>query len=149
MSKNIAIAIGAAILGALLVFLYNAIVVPPIPPIQPPLPCNQGTCPIAVSVYGDCSNPNNIVASPDPAPIDKRNHNPIIDWSLPEGGPYTFAANGIDFHGDTQFSCRQAGPQKFQCNDANSDAKYHKYAINVLNSGAACPTRDPGIINGQ
>ncbi len=150
MSKNIAIAIGAAIVGALLVFLYNAIVVAPIPPVQPPLPCNQGTCPIAVSVYGDCSNPNNIVAGPDPAPIDKRNRNPILEWNLPQGGPYTFAANGVDFHGDGQFSNgHAAGPWKYQWNDANSDSAYHKYAINLVNNGAACPTRDPGIINGQ
>ena len=149
MTRNVAIAVGAAIVGALIVLLYEITIAPTTPPLSPPPPCNQGTCPIAITVYGDCTKPNAIFAFPDPDSIDKRNRSPVIEWTVTTAG-YTFAPNGIDFHGDGQFSNgHAAGPWKYQWNDANSDSAYHKYAINLVNNGAACPTRDPGIINGQ
>jgi hypothetical protein len=149
MSRNVGVAIAAAVVGALVVVLYNVLVPHPAPPLPPP-PCNQGTCPITVSIYsGDCSNPSNILAAPDTAPIKRGNNSPRIEWTIVADG-YTFAANGIDFHGDAQFyNGGPVGSTKFQWFDRNQDDKYHKYSINLLHNGSACPPLDPGIINGQ
>jgi len=106
-------------------------------------------CPVALTVYLDCSDPNNILASPEKAPIARGNSDPRIEWTIGKTG-YTFAPNGIDFHGDTQFhNGQRLGDQKFQWFDTNSDSAYHKYTINLLHDGVACPPLDPGIINGQ
>ena len=148
MNRNIAIAIGAAIVGALIVFLYY-IIVPPAPSEGPEAKCVGAKCFVDIYVYGECGNPNVISAIPPVKPIARGNANPLIEWTIRTGG-YTFASNGIDFHGDSQFSNpRPQGSTKFQWSDANSDTLYHKYAINLLHNGAACPTQDPGIINGQ
>jgi hypothetical protein len=152
MSKNIAIAVGAAIVGALIIFLYNLIIAPPIAPARPPAPCTGNNCFVYISVYGeDCSNPDNIQAAPPAAPIKRGNANPRIEWAIVTGG-FTFASNGIDFRGDSQFHDPQAlGSTKFQWFDTNSETTrtYHKYTINLLHDGVACPALDPGIINGQ
>jgi hypothetical protein len=151
MSKNIVIAVGAAIVGALAVLLYNLFVAAPISVLHPPRPCNQGTCPIDVTVYIDCSDPNNILAGPERAPIARGNRDPVIEWTIYKSG-YTFAPNGIDFHGDPQFHDPQPqGDKKFRWFDTNSETTptYHKYTINLLRDGVACPPLDPGIINGQ
>jgi hypothetical protein len=140
MSKNILIA----------VFLYGVIVAPKIE-LHPPRPCNEGMCPVALTVYLDCSDSNNILASPEKAPIARGNRDPRIEWTIGKSG-YTFAPNGIDFHGDTQFhNGQRLGDQKFQWFDTNSETTptYHKYTINLLHDGVACPALDPGIINGQ
>jgi hypothetical protein len=148
MSKNIAIAVGAALVGAFAFFLYGVIVAPKTG-LHPPRPCNQGTCPVGITVYLDCSDPNNILASPERAPVARGNRDPIVEWTIAKSG-YTFAANGIDFHGDTQFRNPQPqGDQKFRWTDTNSDSDYHKYTINLLHDGVPCPPLDPGIINGQ
>jgi len=152
MSRNIFIAIAAAIVGALIVVFYYIIVPPaPLPPPGAPVACNTPNCPIAVTVYGDCSNANVIAAYPDPLPVKRGNGNPNIEWTIGDEYPYTFAANGIDFHGDPQFTNgNRQGPKKFKWMDKNSDDQYHKYAINLLRAdGSACPTKDPGIINGR
>jgi hypothetical protein len=152
MSKNIVIAVGAAIVGALIAFLYNLIIAPPIAPARLPVPCAGNNCFVHISVYGgDCSNPDNIQAAPPAAPIKRGNANPRIEWSIVTDG-FTFASNGIDFHGDSQFHDPQPlGSKKFQWFDTNSETTptYHKYAINLLHDGVACPPLDPGIINGQ
>jgi hypothetical protein len=149
MNKNIGIAVIAALAGALIVFLYYAIGIPKTPT-RHPTPCNQGVCPVDVTVFIDCSDPNNILATPEETPIKRGNSNPRIEWTITKRD-YTFASNGIDFHGDTQFTNGQLlGPTKFQWFDANSDDKYHKYTINLIQpDGHACPPLDPGIINGQ
>jgi len=112
--------------------------------------CAGNNCFVYISVYGeDCSNPDNIQAAPPAAPIKKGNANPRIEWGIVTGG-FTFASNGIDFHGDSQFHDPQPlGSTKFQWFDTNSDSAYHKYTINLLHDGVACPPLDPGIINGQ
>jgi len=149
MTKNsLAVAIVAALVGALAVFLYSAVVAPPTVA-KMPKACGEGNCPIAINLYLDCSDPNNILASPEKAPIARGNSNPRLEWTIYKTG-YTFAANGIDFHGDPQFTRGQIlGDQKFQWFDSNSDTTYHKYTVNLLHDGVPCPPLDPGIINGQ
>jgi hypothetical protein len=153
MSKNIVIAVGAAIVGAAIVFFYNVFIAPPIAPARQPAGCTGPTCRVDVSVYGeDCSNPDNIQAAPPLAPIKRGNANPRIEWTIRTSG-FTFASNGIDFHGDSQFHNGQvlANGAKFQWFDTNSETTptYHKYSINLLHDGVACTPLDPGIINGQ
>jgi hypothetical protein len=100
----------------------------------------------------DCSNRDNIQAAPPSAPIQRGNANPRIEWTIRTNG-FTFASNGIDFHGDPQFHNGQvlANGAKFQWFDTNSETTptYHKYSINLLHNGVACQPLDPGIINGQ
>lgn len=148
MSRNIFIAIAAAIIGALVVVCYYIIIAPPVPPVASQL-CDKPKCEIAITVYGDCSNANLIAAYPDPLPVKRGNGNPNIEWTI--GAGYKFAANGIDFHGDPEFTNgQQQGPTKFRWMDKNSDGNYHKYAINLLRAdGSACAPKDPGVINGQ
>ena len=151
MSRNIFITIAAAIVGALIVVCYN-ILVPPSPPAPPlaPQACDKPKCDVGITVYGDCSNANAISAYPDVLPVKRGNGNPNIEWTITSTG-YKFAANGIDFHGDPEFTNGGAqGPTKFRWMDKNADTNYHKYAINLLRSdGSACAPKDPGIINGQ
>ena len=149
MNKNIAMVVGGALVGALIFALFNAIMTPKTPSLGPK-PCNQGTCPIDVNVYVDCSVSNNILASPERAPIKKGNKDPVIEWTIYKSG-YTFAANGIDFKGDTQFHDPKllGDGKRFQWSDTNSDSDPHKYTINLLYNGTPCPPLDPGIINGQ
>ncbi|HXU56783.1 MAG TPA: hypothetical protein VN744_15195 [Casimicrobiaceae bacterium] len=154
MSKNIAIAVGAAIVGALIVFIYNVFVAPPIAPARLPTACAGNNCPVSVSVYGeDCSNPDNIQAAPPAAPIKRGNANPRIEWTIVASSGFTFASNGIDFHGNSQFHNGRvlANGAKFEWFDTNSETKPtpHKYSINLLHNGVACTPLDPGIINGQ
>src|SRR5258706_12562490 len=150
MSKNIVIAVGAAIVGALIGSFYNVFMAPPIAPARPPMACAGNNCFVDVSVWENCSNPDNIQAAPPAAPIKRGNANPRIEWTIRTGG-FTFASNGIDFHGDSQFHNGQglANGAKFQWFNTNSDSPYHKYTINLLHDGVACPPLDPGIINGQ
>jgi hypothetical protein len=152
MTKNIAIAVGAAIVGALVVFFYNVFIAAPIAPARTPVACAGNNCKVDISVYGeDCSNTDNIQAAPDAAPIKRGNANPRIEWTIVTGG-FTFAPNGIDFRGNSEFhDPRQLGPTKFQWFDTNSEtaAHYHKYTINLVHDGVACPPLDPGIINGR
>ena len=150
MSRNVFIAIAAAIVGALVVVCYQ-ILVPPTP--QPPgvvPPCNSPNCDVAIWVYGDCSNPNVISAEPDVLPVKRGNGNPNIFWTIQTDG-YSFAENGIDFHGDPQFTNGQRqGAKKFKWMDKNDDDSYHKYAVNLIrDKGSACAPKDPGIINGR
>jgi hypothetical protein len=116
-----------------------------------PQACDTPACAVLVSVYGNCSNPDNILATPDKAPIKRGNSDARIEWTIADSASaYTFAANGIDFHGDPQFhNPQRLGTKKFQWFDTNSDALPHKYSINLLRDGVACPPLDPGIINGQ
>jgi hypothetical protein len=149
MSKNIVIAVELRSWGPI-VFLQRFHSATP-PPARPPMACAGNNCFVDVSVYGeDCSNPHNIQAAPPTAPIKRGNANPRIEWTIRTSG-FTFASNGIDFHGDPQFHDGQllANGAKFQWFDTNSDATYHKYSINLLHNGVACTPLDPGIINGQ
>ena len=156
MSRSIFIAIAAAIVGALIVVFYN-ILIPPPPATMMGAAAKCGgsggpPCAITITVYGNCGDASYIAANPDPQPVDKRGNNPNIDWEINTANPgYKFAANGIDFHGDPQFTNgQQQGPTKFRWMDKNSDDKYHKYAINLLRpDGSACALKDPGIVNGQ
>lgn len=148
MTKNVAIAVVAAIVGAAIVLLYY-ILQGPTGPSRGPRPCTPGNCAVAVNVYIDCSDANNILASPERAPVAKGNNDVRIEWTLYKSG-YAFADNGIDFHGDSQFQRgKKLGDQKFEWFDTNSDSTYHKYTINLLHDGVACPPLDPGIINAQ
>ena len=149
MSRSIFIAIAAAIVGALIVVFYNILVPPPPAPPPGPLACPPN-CDVAVTAYDNCSSANVISANPDPLPV-KRGNSPNIFWTIDHNSPYTFAQNGIDFHGDPQFTGGQLqNPKRFKWMDKNEDSSYHKYAINLLKAdGTACPTKDPGVINGQ
>ena len=155
MSRNIFIAIAAAIVGALIVVFYNILVpTAPAPMRGPAAKCDGSTarpCEITITVYGDCGDANYIAANPDPLPVDKRGNNPNIDWEIDSANAgYKFAPNGIDFHGSTVFTNSQPGATKFRWQDKNADHEYHKYAINLLRpDGSACAPKDPGVINGQ
>jgi hypothetical protein len=149
MIRNVAIAVGAAIVGAAVILLYNVLIAP-IGPSHRPKPCTPGNCAVAVNVYIDCSVADNIFATPDRAPVAKGNPDIRIEWTLYKSG-FAFAdVDGIDFHGDTQFyNGRKLADDKFEWFDHNQDSGPHKYTIKLLHSGVACPPLDPGIINGQ
>ena len=151
MSRNVFIAIAAAIVGALIVVFYNILVPPLVPPTKPLQACSKPKCDVSITVYNnDCSISTNILAAPDRAPIARGNQNPNIEWTIATDG-FTFPANGIDFGGDSQFTNgNRQGPTKFRWMDKNSDDQYHKYTVNLLRpDGTACPPLDPGVINGQ
>jgi hypothetical protein len=151
MGKNVLVAIGSAIVGALLLFVLL-----PKPAPQVPGPCKSGEkfcIPVYVIMVGDEYQVQGI------ANVEVKEGGPIF-WELGNAN-YTFPANGIDF--DTPGKGTAApkgefkecapmpgynGPNtKFRCTFGGSKGKF-PYKVNVDGLGTPKPL-DPYIVNGN
>jgi hypothetical protein len=153
MGKNLLIAIGSAIVGALLLF----VLLPkpaPAPPVAGPCKSGEKFCiPVYVIMVGDEYQVQQI------ANVTVSEGGPIF-WELADRN-YTFPGNGIDF--DTPGKGTAApkgefkecapmpgfnGPNtKFRCTFGGSKGKF-PYKVNVDGLGTPKPL-DPYIVNGN
>lgn len=74
-----------------------------------------------------------------------------IRWSITDANSTFAPTNGIEFKsgGGTVFTdCKpQNGNKEWHCVDENPQPGIYKYNVNVVQSGKACPTLDPDVIN--
>jgi hypothetical protein len=91
-----------------------------------------------------------ITVVPDILPMGGQGHNATIEWKLHTPG-WTFPSDGIVIDGnDGQFKHLRPIDKglKFQCTDANNDAKPYKYNVKVTD-GKTTLELDPIIQNGD
>jgi hypothetical protein len=150
MNKTVVIAVGAAIVGALAVIAYNALVTALPPPGVRAGPC-AGSNPHCIDV--------NVITVGGQAqialiPDHKVNNNGVdIDWAIATQG-YTFPANGITFVNKpgmplpaaNEFSCSLFNSTTFRCKDTHHTMGTFGYTVTLSGSPAA-PPLDPYILN--
>jgi hypothetical protein len=107
--------------------------------------CGHGKCKIGIQVT-EGATPC-ATATPDSLPVFKGNKGDDIKWSISTKG-WKFAANGIEFASNTQFSGSAGGnTNSFKWKDANTDTSTYKYKIHLVNGAKKCDA-DPSVVNG-
>jgi len=107
--------------------------------------CGHGKCKIDIKVT-EGATPC-ATATPDPLAVFKGNKGDDIKWSISTKG-WKFAANGIEFASNTQFSGPSGGnTNNFKWKDANTDTGTYKYKIHLVNGTKKCDV-DPSVVNG-
>jgi hypothetical protein len=146
MSRNVLVAVGGAIVGALIVFFYIKFI-PPIP-IPTPGPC-AGSNPhcLVVSVITVNGQPQ-IAQIPDHPVHDQ---GAAIFWEIGSQG-YSFPETGIAFNKQSaptptgEFACAPVNTRTFKCIDAYHTKGTFGYTITLEGSPQA-PPLDPFIVN--
>lgn len=161
MSKNLWIAVGGALVGALIVFLYN-IGIAPTPPTLASGRCGGNPHCITVSIISVNGKPQIGTVADEKV---KANENAVpIFWEIQNltgnGLSYTFPANGIDFYPATttktatpapagEFNCTPQSSTRFKCDNRNKNMGSWPYTVTVQGPDPAStpPPLDPFIIN--
>jgi len=147
-NKSLIVAIGAAIVGALIVVTYNKLV-----PLAPPPGACPGGDPHCIEVHVITVNGQAQIA-----PIADhyvRDPGAVISWMIGTSG-YTFPSDGIAFNKasnppptSTEFiNCHNAGADKFQCTDRKQSLGTFGYTVKLDASGVPpVSSLDPFVIN--
>ncbi len=118
---------------------------PEVKQVASPPGCGHGKCKIDIQVT-EGATPC-ATATPDYQYVFKGNKKDDIKWSISTPG-WKFAAKGIEFASNTQFSGPAGGnTNSFKWKDANTDTSTYKYKIHLVNGAKKCDA-DPSVVNG-
>jgi hypothetical protein len=113
--------------------------------------CNGNHCDLQITV-SSCSAAGIAVSEPD-LHLCKKDGPKTINWKLPEGGPFRFRDDGIDFKNlpnteDLDPATKQKGPFKYSWeNKLSNGGRQFDYSIKLVSSSGQACDKDPRISN--
>jgi hypothetical protein len=114
--------------------------------------CKQGNnCTVELTVTGTTGQ-NCKITKDRPKLHVARGHAETIHWKITNAtgaAAWDFDANGVDFSGNSAFTCSANGSRKYKCEDKNPEATHtqHHYTVKLKAGNQTC-NNDPMIVNG-
>jgi hypothetical protein len=113
--------------------------------------CKQGNnCTVELTVTGTTAQ-NCKITKDRPKLHVARGQPETVHWKINASGAanWDFDTNGVDFSGNSAFTCSANGAGKYKCGDKNSETTHtpHHYTIKLKAGNQTC-TNDPMIVNG-
>jgi hypothetical protein len=125
---------------------------PTVPPTTLKPACKQGNnCTVELTVTGTTSQ-NCMITKDRPKLHVARGHDETIHWKITNAAgaaAWDFDANGVDFSGNSAFTCSANGTRKYKCGDKNAETTHtpHNYKLKLKAGNQTCD-HDPMIVNG-